>query len=231
MKIKRVLKAITPSILQPLGKQVVNFKILAFDYGQYRTMRKWECCDKNGNPIPWYTYPAIEFLNSIDMTGYNVFEYGSGFSSLYYADKAKHVTSVEDNEEWYSKLDIKNRNNLNVYLMKDDDYASSISKFQKEFDLIVIDGVLRPDCVEPVLTYVKKNSCSMIIFDNSDWYPNSIRRISSNLNWVRVPFRGFGPINNYCSETTVFINPDIGLKYYELDAPFGQSKRTDPDDY
>jgi len=231
MIIKKVLKAITPSILLSLGMQVWNFKMLAFDYGQYRALRKGECCDKNGNTIPWYTYPAIEFLNSIDMTGYNVFEYGSGFSSLYYACKAKHIISIEDNEEWYDKLNMKNRNSISVHLMKDDDYVSSINKFKEKFDLIAIDGLFRPDCVEQVLTYVKKNSCSIIIFDNSDWYPSSIRRINSNLNWVRVPFRGFGPLSSHCWETTVFINPDIGLKYHELDAPHGQLKQIAPDDY
>lgn len=228
---KKVLKAITPSILLPLGKQVANFKILAFDYGQYRTIRKWECCDKNGNPIPWYTYPAIEFLNSIDMTGYNIFEYGSGFSSLYYSNKAKHVTSIEDNEEWYNRLEKKKRKNINLHLMKDDDYVSSINKLEEKFDLIVIDGVLRRKCADQVLTYVKKQSCSMIIFDNSDWFPNSIRILSNNLNWIRVPFRGFGPVGSHCWETTVFINPDTDLKYCELDAPYGQPKTTALDDY
>ena len=78
-------------------KQLQNFYILAIQYGQYQTMSRWECVDKEKSKIPWYTYPAIEYLNNIDFTDKIVFEYGSGNSSFYWAGKAKFVYSVEHN--------------------------------------------------------------------------------------------------------------------------------------
>ena len=43
-----------------------NFVTLAFDYNQLGSMKKKNCLDKNNNPIPWYTYPAIEYLQNLD---------------------------------------------------------------------------------------------------------------------------------------------------------------------
>lgn len=66
-----------------------NFKTLGFEYGQLRTMEKWECVDKDGNSIPWFTYPAIEYLSHLDLSGCSVFEYGSGFSTLFWLQRVK----------------------------------------------------------------------------------------------------------------------------------------------
>jgi hypothetical protein len=60
-------------------RQIHNFKILAIEYGQFRTIKNWACIDKNGNPIPWFTYPAIEYLNCLDLSECLVFEYGMGY--------------------------------------------------------------------------------------------------------------------------------------------------------
>jgi len=56
----------------------------------------------------------------------------------------------------------------------------------------------------------------MLVLDNSDWYPKSVRFIQDNLGWMQIDFHGFGPINNYTWTTSVFINP---LRYRELKYP------------
>ena len=33
------------------------------------------CVDKDGNPIPWYTYPAIEYLSQFDYSDKKIFEF------------------------------------------------------------------------------------------------------------------------------------------------------------
>jgi len=68
-----------------------NFRTLAFDYNQLTSIKKRSCIDKNKNPIPWYTYPAIEYLNNLDFTDKNVFEYGSGNSSLWCKENVKKL--------------------------------------------------------------------------------------------------------------------------------------------
>lgn len=53
----------------------------------------------------------------------------------------------------------------------------------------------------------------MLILDNSDWYPKSVKYLQESLGWMQADFHGFGPINNYTSTTSVFINPQ---RYREL---------------
>lgn len=36
------------------------------EYAIERTIDEKVCIDKDGNPIPWYTYPAIEYLSQFD---------------------------------------------------------------------------------------------------------------------------------------------------------------------
>lgn len=42
-----------------------------------RTINEKICIDRDGNPIPWYTYPAIEYLSQFDVTDKDVFEFGA----------------------------------------------------------------------------------------------------------------------------------------------------------
>lgn len=64
-----MLKKIAARLI-PLNirKQLRNFHILANQYGQYRTIQKGFGVDKEGSHLPWYTYPAIEYLCNIDFT-------------------------------------------------------------------------------------------------------------------------------------------------------------------
>ena len=89
--IKGILRKVIPKSikkkLEPYRKQWQNFKILAFEYGQWKTIKNWECIDKKGEPVPWFTYPAIEYLSHLDLSDFLVYEYGSGKILLYFGLK------------------------------------------------------------------------------------------------------------------------------------------------
>lgn len=59
--------------------------------------------DKDGNPLPWYTYGAIEFLSAIVRPHMKVFEYGSGQSTLWWSRMAS-VSAVEHDSEWFQQI-------------------------------------------------------------------------------------------------------------------------------
>lgn len=196
-------------------KQLANFKILASRYGQFRTVKDMNCLDPYGKPIPWYTYPAIEYLNHLDFSEKKVFEFGSGNSSLWWIGKASSVVSVEDNEQWYKKISEKAHSHV-------DGFKYVLEKNKKEYvnaldadtyDIIIIDGKHRPECANHVLSlYKDSDRGEMLVFDNSDWYHESIQKIRETLNWVEVDFHGLGPINNYTWTTSVFLNPNSASK-------------------
>lgn len=203
--------------LQVFKRQIKNYKILSVDYGQLNTMKKWNCENREGNPIPWYTYPAIEYLNHIDFSDFKIFEYGSGNSSLYWSGKSKVLTSVEDNKEWYDKIkkngDAQKKIFNYIYAPDKNVYINTIDEYDP--DLVIIDGKWRSDCLnKTILKFNKSRNGKVLIFDNSDWYPKTIETLKKTLNWIQVDFHGFGPINNYTWTTSIFINPSVsGLKY------------------
>jgi hypothetical protein len=202
------LKILTP--IKRLLKQVHNFKLLAKDYGQWKTIRDWNSVDGNGQPIPWYTYPTTEFLSHLDLSQFKVFEYGSGNSTLWWAKRVKQVTSVENDESWYKKIkDSLKTPNVVCWLEKD--RQKYFSMVNDDFDIFVIDGRYRQECLEQVVNLKKKVDGGavglMLILDNADWYPKSVRFVQEKLRWIQTDFHGFGPINSYTWTTSVFINP------------------------
>lgn len=193
-------------------KQLTNCKSLAFEYGQYQSIQKWECIDKNGKPIPWYTYPAIEYLNGIDFSDKNIFEFGCGNSSLYWAEKAKHVVSVEHDREWYEKISKSKMDNQNIILCEDEEeYPSIIEQFDNKFDVIIIDGIARLKCVDTIAEHLNLKDGYMIILDNSDWYPKTAEALRQKYNLIQADYHGFGPINAYTWTTSVMFSRNIQL--------------------
>lgn len=213
---KNLLKFLLPNkfIGQILSvkKQARNFLGLTKTYGQWQTIRDWNSVDGQGNPVPWYTYPTTEFLSHLDLTKFNVFEYGSGNSTLWWASRAKQLTSVEDDETWHDRIKNKIRpvlRNINYKLEEEPEKYYTMAT--NDHDIVIVDGKHRRECLE----HLNKTGWGgvMIIFDNADWYPKAVHFIQDNFGWMQVDFHGFGPINDYTWTTTVFINP---VRHHEL---------------
>lgn len=199
-------------------KQLANFKILASRYGQFRTVTNMDCIDPYGKPIPWYTYPAIEYLSHLDFSKKKIFEYGSGNSSLWWLGKASSVVSVEDNEKWYEKVSEEAHAHFDrfKYILEKNKnkYISALDA--DTYEIVIIDGKYRPECANHVLSLYKDSERGeMLVFDNSDWYHETIQKIRETLNWIEVDFHGLGPINNYTWTTSIFLNPNLAsnIKY------------------
>ena len=53
--------------------------------------------------MPWFVYDAIDLLDTEDLAGKRVFEYGSGGSTLFWLKKGAHCVSVEHDPDWYQR--------------------------------------------------------------------------------------------------------------------------------
>ncbi|GAG14191.1 unnamed protein product, partial [marine sediment metagenome] len=128
MDMKRTfIKILWGIVPKNLKKQLINFKTLALDFGQWQSIKKKIPVDKEGDPIPWYTYPAIEYLKQFDLTDKTTFEWGSGNSSLFWARKAKEIVSIESNKEWLNIVNKSKLSNQKMFLFeKKDDYVKAI---------------------------------------------------------------------------------------------------------
>lgn len=191
-------------------KLVSNMGHLALRQGQWRSMANRAAIDAKGHPIPWYTYPAIEFLRCFDFSRCDVFEFGAGNSSQFWAGLSRTIVSVEDDEIWYEQVRSAAKSNQQILLKKhENDYVESLASRNARFDVIVIDGKWRKRCVEQAIEHVREGG--MIILDNADWYPDSCKALRAR-GFFQMDFSGFGPINGYCWTTSLFIRASCDLQ-------------------
>jgi hypothetical protein len=54
--------------------------------------------------IPWICFAAIDFLDKLLTKDMRVYEFGSGGSTLFFANRVKEVISVEHDPEWFKKV-------------------------------------------------------------------------------------------------------------------------------
>ena len=133
-----------------------------------RSIDEKVCLDRDGNPIPWYTYPAIEYLSQFDYRDKKIFEYGCGFSSLFWARRAQKVVSIEDNPSWFDKWWQEfNEANLDIRWRDEGEiYENAVFEDNEKYDVIIVDGKRRTQCAEAAVKAVADGG--MIILDDSD---------------------------------------------------------------
>ena len=115
---------------------------------------------------PWISYDAQSFLERALPKAARVLEFGSGMSTIWYARHAAKVVSVEDNQEWFSRIEpeIKSLGNVDYRFATGADYYSSIPS--GPYDLIIIDGSFRAECAAAAMPHAAPDA--IIYLDNSD---------------------------------------------------------------
>ncbi|MES2677827.1 MAG: SAM-dependent methyltransferase [Pseudomonadota bacterium] len=190
-------------------------KIIADEYGFINSAEAGIPLDKNKNPLPLYTYPAIEYLSSLDFANKKIFEFGSGQSTLYWLGQGADVVSVENNVKWIEKLSEPLKefsNHQYIFADQKDDYINSILKFSDcYFDVIIIDGIFsRYLCAKNVISKIKKDG--LVILDNSDWYPNTAKFLKENLDFIQVDFYGLRPSRPEAAVTSLFFSREFNFQ-------------------
>src|SRR5262249_39630854 len=106
LPIRPALRRFRRSRLMPLHWRNVwrLFRILNFQYGYLRSVASETPLEHRLEPQPWYTYPAVEYLKQLDLRDKQVFEYGCGQSTLFFAQRAARVVSVEHDPEWFQTV-------------------------------------------------------------------------------------------------------------------------------
>jgi hypothetical protein len=178
--------------------------------GWLQSLQAGRPVDRQGAPIPWMNYGAIDFIGAKITADMRVFEWGAGFSSLWFAKHVKEVISIEENVAWYREL--KPQLPSNVALMclpARDDYVRAIRTTTGEFDVIVIDGVHRNECASESISRLSANG--MVVFDNSDGsdYDSSMAMFNQ-AGFLRIDFWGLIPSYLYKNCTSIlFRNPAL----------------------
>lgn len=185
-------------------------KIIQFDYGHFQSSNSKESVNNEG-PVPWFTYPAISFLEQLNLRNMIVLEYGSGNSTLYWSKRCKEIVSVEDNHKWINELEKRElKSNITILFKKTKtSYVNPLKEPKRKFDIIVIDGSYRYSCTKTSISRLNKNG--IIIIDNSDQYPRACELLRKK-GFIQADMCGFGPINPNTWCTSFFFSRDYSFK-------------------
>ena len=110
--------------------------------GWIQSVSQGKPVNANNEPVPWITYPAIDFLDSIIDSDWSVFEWGSGNSTLWWSKRVKQVHATESDLNWFQEVQPRLPNNAQIsHYTSEKEYSKSIHGFDDNyFDVIVIDG-------------------------------------------------------------------------------------------
>ncbi len=192
-------------------KPDVKAKLMKYvkDSGWLRSVLKEAPVDKLNQHIPWYTFGCINFLSARMIPGLSVFEFGSGASTLWWAAKAAHVTSVETDRKWFDRINRRLPANVtysHIPLVRGGDYCQAAERADRKFDVVVVDGKDRLKC--GAHTPAALSERGVIIWDNSERerYQPGLQALLA-LGFRKVEFAGNGPLNTSPWETSIFYRP------------------------
>jgi SAM-dependent methyltransferase len=206
--IHRLINRLSPR----LGNAVAVAEILLGKRGYWRSLREQRPVGADGTAIPWITYPALDHLARLDFSQAAVLEYGAGYSSLWWAARARTVVAVESRAKWVE--DVRRRAPPNLTVIATDEDAGAYVKAPLQpgasFDVIIIDGVHRQQCAQASLPFLRPGG--IVVLDNSDWHPH-IGAWLREQGMLQFDFHGFGPLNPYTWCTSLFVRGTSCLPY------------------
>lgn len=142
--------------------------------GWQRSIRTRMSVDKEGGALPWFSYPAIDWLAARICADDRVFEWGSGSSTLWFCQRVKLVISIEHDARFVALLKRSQPRNLTLLQRPAlgegetegvSPYASAIAENDPPFDVIVVDGRERNACIAQAIPALAEDG--IIIVDNS----------------------------------------------------------------
>ena len=152
---------------------------------------------RRGTPLPWYTYPCIDFLASRSHAGRSVLEFGAGYSTLWWAARAARVVALEADEEWLATLRRKVPENVALQAVPGTDANACIAAVNgilnslghARFDVVVIDGLCRSELIDVAARSVTDDG--IVLCDNAEGY--GIQEGFRGRDFQRVDFFGYAP--------------------------------------
>ncbi len=154
MPVKNIIKSFFPTITcryQAFDRLICMKESYLHSSGWIESLRRGYPCYPNGDPIPWMNFASISIIRQRLSKDMNVFEYGSGYSTLFYAKLAKSVFSVEHDDDWRTKIGPSlptNATIVHVALDTNGCYCRSIEHVVNPPSVIIVDGRDRVNCLK-----------------------------------------------------------------------------------
>jgi hypothetical protein len=210
-----MINKIVNLVVKLIGEERLLYFLSSKQNKRFLSLKKWgylsdegwilsdikkESIDKNGNPIPWFSYPMNDFLDKKLTQNLSILEYGAGNSTRYFKDKVKMIISIESNEHWYKIVseDLSQCNNVKIYFEPLENgsigYIEKPKELNRKFDIIIIDGMHRKECLTFSLDYLSEKGVLIVDDTNneSEIYDDYLEKLT-NRDFRRLDFCGMSP--------------------------------------
>lgn len=160
--------------------------------------------DAQGHPLPWITYPCLRLLEQRVPANAVVFEFGAGAGTLWWAGRVARIVACEHDPRWAAMVVAQVPANARIITATDGpDYEGCVVTAGGPFDIVVIDGIRREQCMHSALKSLTARG--VLVWDNAEREDarDGSRHLTA-LGWRSVPFSGLGPVNTYESCTTIW---------------------------
>jgi hypothetical protein len=158
-----------------------------------------------GELVPWFNYGVIRFLSERVNNRMRVFEYGAGFSTLWWQRRVAEITAVEHDQNWAARVtELVSPPTviMHIPLEYDGAYCRAILETDNAYDVVVVDGRDRVNCMKHSIAKLKPDG--VIIFDNSQrsYYRAGIDELKKT-GFREIQFSGLAPMTHVESFTSV----------------------------
>ena len=211
--IKQIIKNIFPLLTlhyKAYSVLIKNDNSYLYSTGWIQSLNKGKPINRNEDPVPWMNYPIISLLEDRLKDDINLFEYGSGYSTNFYAAKVKSVTSVEYDQAWFDIIKPNVPENVEIIFQKNDTdayYCETISSTGRRYDVVIIDGRDRVNCLKKSISCLSPKG--VIIFDDShrDRYQEGFTYAKEN-GFKNLNIEGLKATGAEVERSTIFYRED-----------------------
>lgn len=180
-----------------------------YETGWMQSLRSGQPCRPDGRPIPWMNYAVVALLDERLAGDLDLFEWGSGASTLYFASRVRSVTSVEHDVGWHDRVSRGAPPNARVLFQAcdtDGAYCRAIMLEPRRYDVIVVDGRDRVNCLVHGLTALSERGVILLDDAQRERYAPALDHVRG-LGFRALPLEGAKPLGNRVRRTVVLYRP------------------------
>jgi hypothetical protein len=155
---------------------------------------------------PLLTWPFLDFLESLDLSGQRLLELGAGASTLWFQRRLAQVRSFETSAEWQRTLTPLLAPNAALTLLSLAELEAAELEYRGEQLVLVDFAGRRTRFLDRFLGRLGRERPSMIVLDNADWYRNGAAVLAGH-GYQELPFHGFKSGQSFISCTSLFVDP------------------------
>jgi len=183
--IKKISVKIFPSFsikAKAFKRLILNKESYLYSTGYMESLKRDMVCNEKGDGVPWINFAALGVITPRLKKDFVVFEFGSGNSTNYFADRVNQIVSLEYDKQWFDF--VKERLHKNVELIFkeydiDGDYCRAIKDTGKKYDLVIVDGRDRVNCVKKGLDCLTDRGVLILDDSQRNRYASAIQHAKS----------------------------------------------------